>query len=73
MGRTIMKILKIIFLLLIIFRIILFIRIDSCLDKGGAWNYPKDRCNTNINSSLNEIKCLSKRGNYNTNTQTCEY
>jgi len=72
-----MKFIKIFFLLLIafflIYKIILFFKIDSCLDKGGAWNYPKNICNTDSNSSLNEIQCLSQRGNYNIDTQICEY
>lgn len=23
-----------------------WIEIDRCLDRGGAWNYPHDRCDT---------------------------
>jgi len=26
------------------YRIKMFDTIDSCLDKGGAWNYPEKRC-----------------------------
>ena len=72
-----MKIFKIILLSLLAFyllyKITIFVKIDSCLDKGGAWDYPNKLCVTDNNISLNEIKCLSEHGNYNLNTAICEY
>lgn len=71
-----MKILKVVLIILIalylIYEIILFIKIDICLDRGGAWNYPKGFCVLDNNISINEIKCFSEKGNWDINNNICE-
>ena len=48
------------------------LEIDKCLDRSGAWNYPKGFCVTDNNISIEEIKCLSKHGNWNQEKRLCE-
>jgi len=77
MGRTIVKIIKFFIYILIVFffiyKIIIFFKIDSCLDAGGAWDYPKNICNNVENSSTEEIQCLSNMGTYDRATKQCSF
>jgi len=50
----------------------MFVKIDSCLDSGNAWDYPKNICITDDNISLAHIQCLSKKGHWNKQIQYCE-
>ena len=54
------------------YKIVTFFRIDSCLDNGGAWNYPKSMCVSDKNISKEEVECLSKHGNWNQENKICE-
>jgi hypothetical protein len=70
----ILKFLLLSFLLIfIIYKIIIYIKIDTCLDIGGAWDYPKNICITDKNISLNQIQCLSKKGTWDIKNKTCKY
>lgn len=67
---------KIIFFLIILvyalYQIVIFFKIDVCLDKGGAWDYHNSICITDSNISLSVIKCISERGLWNSKKQICE-
>jgi len=71
------KIMIILFLFLVgswvLYKVIIFFKIDSCIDRGGAWDYVKNICNNDMNSSIKEIQCLSKRGTYDKETRTCSF
>ena len=47
-------------------------RIDMCLDGGGAWDYPKQIC-IKHHISEEEMKCLSRKGTWNAIKKICEY
>ena len=70
-----MKILKFILLsflsIFIAYKIVIYIKIDTCLDGGGAWDYPKDICVKDKDISLDEVQCLSKRGTWNRKNKNC--
>ncbi len=70
-----MKIVKVLLssfvIIYLMYKVFIFFKIDSCLDQGGAWDYPKNICISDDNISLNEIKCLSERGTWNSNMEIC--
>ena len=47
-------------------------KIDDCLDGGGAWDYPQNTCIEN-KISKKEVQCLSKKGSWNAEKNICEY
>ena len=71
-----MKVLKfLIFSFLSIFiayKIIIYIKIDRCLDASGAWDYPQDICIKDKNISLDEVQCLSQKRTWDRNNKTCK-
>jgi len=77
MDRTVTKknILLSLFLLYIvilaIYKIVIFLKVDFCLDSGGAWDYHKSMCSNDENSSIKELQCLSNRGTYDNVTNKC--
>ena len=75
MGRTMKKIAWTFLGLIVVFALyeaFLFLQIDSCLDRGGAWDYPKKECVLEGNMSIKKMECLSKRGTWNLKGQFCE-
>ena len=56
----------------LLYRFYIFMRIDMCLDGGGAWDYPKHIC-IKHHISEEEMKCLSRKGTWNTIKKICEY
>ena len=58
-------------LILITYKIIIYIKIDACLDYGGAWDYHKKICIKGENISLDEIQCLSKKGTWDAKNSIC--
>ena len=63
--------LLIVIMSLLSFKLYIFFQIDHCLDKGGAWDYPKKICIFDDNLTIEEMKCISKKKHYNKRTKTC--
>ena len=64
MTRKTIKTLVITFLLIALigfgyFKMIRFFEIDSCLDKGGRWNYEKKVCELNNNMPVETLQTVS--------------
>ncbi len=58
-------------LIFIAYKIIIYIKIDTCLDSGGAWDYHKNICIKGENISLEQIQCLSKKGTWDAKNSIC--
>ncbi len=77
MGRTVTKknillsLLLLYIVILVIYKIVVFLKVDFCLDSGGAWDYHKSMCSNDENNSIKELQCLSNRGTYNNVTDKC--
>jgi len=54
------------------YQVYIFFKIDSCLDKGDVWNYPKSICISDDNLSIDAIKCLSIKKTWDKEKQVCE-
>jgi len=47
------------------FKVDKFLKIDSCLDQGGRWNYETDECEFSVSGDLNQNDSLNKLNGYN--------
>lgn len=46
--------------------------IDSCLDRGGAWDYQRDLCvSSRDQNQINE--CIKKGGQWNFDSRQCKF